>query len=89
MVGMDEDAEFPSQNQSVQDGDRLFVFSDGVFEIEQADSGEMWTFQEFVDFMSRPPNGGVEKMDELLAHVRQLAGCEELTDDFSIVEVVW
>jgi len=89
MMGTDDEAEFPSEAQAVQDGDRLFVYSDGVFEIRQADSGEMWNLEGFLDFMSRPPGHGAEKMDDLLQHVRQLQRSDEFLDDFSIVQVTW
>lgn len=68
-------------------GSRLFIFSDGVFEIEKTD-GENWDFDEFVQFMAtNPPE--VNSMDRLLAHARQLHGCDTLSDDFSILELVF
>jgi sigma-B regulation protein RsbU (phosphoserine phosphatase) len=89
MVGTDDDAEFPAQSQAVRAGDRLFVYSDGVFEVRQADSGDMWSLEQFIEFMSRPSPDGVDKMDALLGHGRQLQGGDEFLDDFSIVQVVW
>ena len=64
---------------------RLYLFTDGVFEIEKSD-GSMWKYQEFVDyFTALPPDDA--PMDRLLAHVRDLHEGETLADDFSIVEV--
>jgi sigma-B regulation protein RsbU (phosphoserine phosphatase) len=66
----------------------LYVYSDGVFEIEQeAADGKMWTFEEFVDFMKRENGDGA--IDRLLAHARRLRGHDVLNDDFSMVRAVF
>jgi sigma-B regulation protein RsbU (phosphoserine phosphatase) len=88
MVGMDEDAEFSVETQPVQAGDRLYVYSDGAFEITKTD-GQMWQFEEFLAFMASRSKGEIGKMDDLLQHVRRLQGVDEFIDDFSIVEVSW
>lgn len=62
---------------------RLFIFSDGVFEIEKTD-GQDWDFEEFLEFLAAiPPDDS--PMDRLLAQARQLHGSETLADDFSIL----
>jgi sigma-B regulation protein RsbU (phosphoserine phosphatase) len=66
-------------------GTRLFIFSDGVFEIEKTD-GENWTFDEFLLFMAAVPQG-INPMDRLLAQTRQLHGSDILADDFSMLEL--
>jgi sigma-B regulation protein RsbU (phosphoserine phosphatase) len=64
---------------------RLYLFTDGVFEIEKPD-GSMWNYQEFVKyFTALSPEDA--PMDRLLAHVRRLHAAETLADDFSVVEV--
>jgi sigma-B regulation protein RsbU (phosphoserine phosphatase) len=66
---------------------RLYVFSDGVFEIAKTD-GAIWEFEDFVEFMAQPPVEGQSCMDRLLNHVQELSGSETLDDDFSILEVI-
>lgn len=65
---------------------RLLVFSDGVFEIDQVESGQMWPFEDFLKYL-----GGLVGQDGLmdtqLAHSRQLTGSDTLTDDFSMMEL--
>ena len=58
LIGMDEDAEFPCLSQLVKPGDRLYVYSDGVFEVQLEETGEMWTFEDFLAFMLRSSDGG-------------------------------
>jgi sigma-B regulation protein RsbU (phosphoserine phosphatase) len=88
IVGMDDDSEFPVASCEVQPGDRLYVYSDGAFEITKTD-GEMWEFDEFLAFIDGLTDKPDERMDALLEHTRRLQGSDEFVDDFSIVEVVW
>lgn len=86
MMGMMDWPEFETGQHQVQSPARLYVYSDGVHEIQKTSGGE-WTFQEYVDFLaSLPADPGGAVMDCLLAHVRQLGGSEQLVDDFSIIE---
>ena len=89
LIGMDEDAEFPCLSQLVKPGDRLYVYSDGVFEVQLKETGEMWAFNDFLAFMARSSDGSRSKMDELLEYDYQLQGSDEFGDDFSIIEVAW
>jgi sigma-B regulation protein RsbU (phosphoserine phosphatase) len=89
MVGLDDTAEFPSRTHQLQTGDQLFVYSDGVFEVRQQATGEMWTFPQFLEFMRSTDDDTTSRMDQLLAHVRRLQGSDEFVDDFSIVEMAF
>jgi sigma-B regulation protein RsbU (phosphoserine phosphatase) len=86
LVGMDTDTEFPTLSAPIQPGDRLFVYSDGVFEINKPDN-EMWQFAEFLEFMGQPAPDDQSKMDALLHYARALQGRDDLNDDFSIVQI--
>ncbi len=85
MVGALPDIEFASFEQRVDRFSKLFLFSDGVYEIERSD-GSMWPFRDFVDFMSRLRNEHNGDIDVLIDHARVLAGKNEFKDDFSMVE---
>lgn len=85
MMGMMPWPEFETDQHTIRPPARLYVYSDGVYEIHKTD-GATWTFEEFVAFLSHPPAADVSMMDLLLNHVRQLHGSDQLEDDFSIVE---
>ena len=85
MVGAIPDIEFASATITLGPYSKLFLFSDGAYEIENAD-GSMWPFSEFIDFMKGPGSPGTSFMDALMSHVRALSGKNEFADDFSIVE---
>jgi sigma-B regulation protein RsbU (phosphoserine phosphatase) len=66
---------------------KIYIFSDGVYEIEKTD-GVNWTCEEFLQFMAAVPKG-INSMDHLLAHARQLHGSDILADDFSMLELIF
>ena len=72
----------------VRPGDRLFVFSDGVFELKLAEGG-MWPMESFNEFMARPLAHGEDRIESLAALGKELTGRDDFEDDFSIVEVVF
>ena len=86
MVGAFEGLSFEAAEHRLDGPARLYLFSDGVFEIARAD-GSMWPFREFVALMSRPPEPGLDDLDRLIAHCRDLSGREQFQDDFSIVRL--
>jgi len=90
MIGALPDLEYESGSTTLDAFAKLYVLSDGAYEIEKADS-TMWPFNEFLAFMEQGPQEGLEtsKMDQLIAHGRALMGKDEFADDLSIVELVF
>jgi serine phosphatase RsbU (regulator of sigma subunit) len=64
----------------------LFVFSDGTFEIERPGNG-MLPWNDFVAALASPPPDGVRKTDAMLHYGQQMAGRDQLEDDFSLVRL--
>jgi sigma-B regulation protein RsbU (phosphoserine phosphatase) len=67
---------------------RLYIFSDGVYEIEKSD-GSMWRFQEFAEFMHKAEIGDQSKLDHLYRHAKKIGNSSNFEDDFTIVEVAF
>ncbi len=91
MVGCIPDYPFQSASAEVPASSRLYLYSDGVYEIQCAD-GSMWDLEGFVEFMEgacTPGGQGEACLDRLWQHVRQMRGKESLEDDFSIVQFAW
>jgi sigma-B regulation protein RsbU (phosphoserine phosphatase) len=63
---------------------RLYVVSDGTYEIERPD-GTVWDLAEFQARFAAPPPAGASELDLLFAHVKALHGAGPLDDDFSIM----
>ena len=88
VVGGMPGIQYTQDSVEIKPASRLFLYSDGVYEITKPD-GTLWQLNEFVVFMGSPPNPGESVMDRLLKHDRELGGTEILDDDFSIVEFVF
>ncbi|MDF3057502.1 MAG: serine phosphatase [Rariglobus sp.] len=77
-------ATYRTFEQKIPGPARLYVVSDGTFEISQA-GGSMWEFTDFVSFMGQRPQPGESDLDRLFNHVKTLHGPGPLDDDFSIL----
>ncbi|MCX7388421.1 MAG: fused response regulator/phosphatase [Planctomycetales bacterium] len=85
-VGMFELDEFEQQEMVIPPNSRLFLFSDGAFEIHKQDGG-MWTFREFMQFISQSGDTADYILDRLIHYVRNLKGGTVLDDDFTIMDL--
>jgi sigma-B regulation protein RsbU (phosphoserine phosphatase) len=90
MIGAVSDLEYESAETTLDAFAKIYVLSDGAYEIERADK-TMWPFNEFLAFMGQGPHDGTEtsKMDLLIAHDRTLMGRDDFADDLSIVELMF
>lgn len=77
-------AAYRTFEQKIPGPARLYIVSDGTFEIALA-GGSMWEFPDFLSFMSRRPQPGESDLDRLFNHVKTLHGAGPLDDDFSIL----
>jgi sigma-B regulation protein RsbU (phosphoserine phosphatase) len=79
---------FNDNSLQIPNGNAIYVFSDGVYEVDKSD-GTMWRFREFQTYLGgiSPENGS--RLSQLFTHVKSLSNSESLNDDFSIVEIVF
>jgi len=86
-IGLMPDVAYASDTVAIPPGQRLYVVSDGTFEVERPD-GTMLAFEDLVRFMTGPgANSGADAsdLDRLYRHLVALGGREALADDFSIM----
>ena len=88
LIGAVEGLEFGSSETSIPPGGRVFVYSDGAFEISRPD-GSMWPFDEFVATLTSPKEGPESPIDALVTRVRTVSQRDDFHDDFSMVELVF
>jgi sigma-B regulation protein RsbU (phosphoserine phosphatase) len=86
VIGGMADVDYETRKCLVSEQDRLYVFSDGVYEVEKSD-GSMWKFQEFADFMNEVKAEGESILDHLHRYAVNLCKSDNFEDDFTIVEV--
>jgi serine phosphatase RsbU (regulator of sigma subunit) len=85
VLGARENKVYQTHEATIPAGSKLFLLSDGVYEIRQAD-GRMWDQENFLETLIEPLPAEVSRMDHLLAAARLRRGADQLDDDFSIVE---
>jgi sigma-B regulation protein RsbU (phosphoserine phosphatase) len=78
--------DFESREVALAPHARLFLYSDGVFEIHLP-SGKVWDFADFVVCFNDLVAKHDSVLEPMLAHARQLHGADLLNDDFSLLEV--
>jgi serine phosphatase RsbU (regulator of sigma subunit) len=84
-IGTFKTARYRSQECSLVAPARLFVFSDGVYEISRPD-GSMVVWKTFEDLLTRVRHGASE-LNDLLHFAQEMHGNEVLEDDFSIIRM--
>lgn len=82
-IGVAESPESTNHTTPIAEGDLLYLYSDGVFEIQQRD-GSMWSVGEFIDFMTATTAS--DRVEAIAAHTRAMLDGAGYADDFSIIE---
>jgi serine phosphatase RsbU (regulator of sigma subunit) len=85
-VGIDPGVAYRDKQYAVGSQSRLFLFSDGAFEIHRPD-GTMLEFEVFSELLARPVEEGESDLDRVLNFARDLHGPGALEDDLSIVKL--
>ena len=85
-VGFLPDFSYASEECTLAGPARLFLFSDGAYEIMRPD-GTILEFEAFEEVLTRAVPEGASELEELLHFAREVHGSEELDDDFSIIKM--
>lgn len=80
---------FNSESITVKPGDKLYVFSDGVYEIDYADGRGMMTEDEYNAHLHVPADPGKTKVESMVDWVREQQGKDAFEDDFSLMEILF
>jgi len=87
IVGVDTDYRYENRRTKVVPGSRLYLFSDGVYEVRRA-GGKMLAFREFSDLLVRRSRQGAESTVEAVHdEILGLIEGDHFDDDFSLLEV--
>ncbi len=86
IMGMAPNARYKSEQCVIDAPARLFVFSDGAFEITRPD-GSMLEAETFQELLSRPIDPDLSELERLLLFARETNGNDSLEDDFSVMRL--
>ncbi len=67
---------------------RLYVFSDGVYEISRPDE-TMMTYAEFTDILKESKHSSRSAIEHTIDAVRKVRSSDQFEDDVSIVEIAF
>jgi sigma-B regulation protein RsbU (phosphoserine phosphatase) len=85
-IGMFLEAEYINQSHPIQFPSGLYLFSDGIYEIDRPD-GKIWGLENFIralhDYHKRPD----DDLDRLIQRIRDLHIEGNFNDDLSIMQV--
>jgi phosphoserine phosphatase RsbU/P len=85
-IGGMPDIIYKSGTVDVEIPSRLYIFSDGAFEIGKAD-GSMWSYGELKEFIKISPKDNTSEIDALYTSLQEMHGEEDLDDDFSMLRI--
>jgi sigma-B regulation protein RsbU (phosphoserine phosphatase) len=85
-VGGMPDIVYRSDSVEVDIPSRLYVFSDGTFEVAKTD-GSMWSFSELQTFLRDIPGDQASEIDLLYSYAQKMHGSNDLDDDFSMLKI--
>lgn len=88
VIGAFPDANFENSSCQIETCNRLFVFSDGVFEILKQ-NGEMMTFNEFNDLFLKIPKNDSSELTFIVDQVQNISGKTTFVDDFSLLQATF
>ena len=89
IVGVETDSAYENRTIQVEPGSRLYLFSDGVYEVRKG-TGKMMAFREFTELLSaraREKDGSI--VQDVFQQIQSLAGTDHFDDDFSLLEVTF
>lgn len=85
VIGGMPDVTFHGASCEIPRGSRLYVFSDGVFEVSRPD-GSMWDERKLGEYLLAPP-GGANEIQALYPFLLDMHAQSLLDDDFSLMRI--
>jgi hypothetical protein len=84
VIGATSVFQFESASVEVSPGSRLYVFSDGIFEIEAKD-GQQWGLDDVLPLIVEPAVPGTTEPERLLQAIRGHSRSPDFEDDFTVL----
>ncbi|MDJ0782691.1 MAG: SpoIIE family protein phosphatase [Desulfosarcinaceae bacterium] len=88
VMGIEPDIPYQSKIQAIDGSARLYVYSDGVYDIKKIDES-IWGFNGLLEFGHQSFQVDQPNLDGLLRHVQAIALQVSFDDDFTILEVAF
>jgi len=88
IIGLDSEYLYETRKIQVQPGDKLYLFSDGVFEIRLS-NGKMMEFSEFRNLVESAVSQDGSSVESLFEGIKRASPSNVFDDDFSLLELIF
>lgn len=85
-IGMFSKFDFEQQFVQVEPNSTLYIFSDGIYEIPQA-NGKIWGLDAFVNTIKQYHQNTKIDLEQVVNHVQKINGNNTLDDDLSLIQL--
>ncbi|MBC1218666.1 SpoIIE family protein phosphatase [Nostoc sp. UCD121] len=85
-IGVYATNEYYNEICDIEAGSKLYVFSDGVFEVEKSD-GSLWDLNSFINLLTGCNQSSQTDLDSILEKIKNVTGSKIFTDDCSLLEI--
>ncbi|NQV35753.1 MAG: SpoIIE family protein phosphatase [Phycisphaeraceae bacterium] len=90
VIGAMPDMDFKTETCSIDKYSKLYVYSDGAYEITVKSTGKMWTLEDFTDMVEAYAKDTSGKdIRDVRDQISRIQGKEQFEDDFSLLEVTF
>jgi sigma-B regulation protein RsbU (phosphoserine phosphatase) len=86
VVGIEPNLAYPSNRISLEPGDTLFAYTDGIPEARDSD-GRFFTLKRLVEILQKPSPSAKDLVDEVFADLRKHSAKPEFDDDVTMLAV--
>jgi sigma-B regulation protein RsbU (phosphoserine phosphatase) len=86
IIGAFPEMNYQSEALDLPEFSRLYVFSDGIYEVTRPDDS-MMTYQEFAEILAGSGRAGGSAIERTMGDIRTVRGGDQFEDDVSIIEV--
>ncbi|MEP6668098.1 MAG: SpoIIE family protein phosphatase [Chthoniobacter sp.] len=88
MIGAVAGAGYVTQSTTLGAYGKLYVFSDGAYEVSRRDGSAM-SFEEFTTILAQPPASDDGDLAGIVERMREIQGAKMLPDDCSLMKLVF
>ncbi len=88
LIGGVRDVTYPSASVTISEGSALYLFSDGVYELRQAD-GTMMDLDDFEDLLVEQLARGAGEVHQLMERINALRDCRRCIDDSALLRITF
>lgn len=88
-VGISDEAEYENKERSIRPGERLYLFSDGAYEIRKKDSAvlELEDFTALLAETADRQGKDLSALDSIIKQLKELGTSSRFEDDLSLIEI--